>query len=92
MALRKPPRPSEQTIRAVFENGVLRPLQPLRLKEKSRVTLRMYAEKEWRDELEKLLRRMKSRTKNVRQSDVDAEITKARAEVKADRRAVRRSA
>jgi len=62
------------------------------LKEKSRVTLRMYAEKEWRDQLEKLLRRMKSRTKNVRQSDVDAEITKARAEVKADRRAVGRSA
>ena len=92
MALPKPQRPPEQTIRAVYENGVLRPLQPLRLKEKSRVTLRMYAEKEWRDELEKLLRRMKNRTKNVRQSDVDAEITKARAEVKADRRAVRRSA
>ena len=92
MALPKPPRPSEQTIRAVYEHGVLRPLQPLRLKEKSRVTLRMYAEKEWRDELEKLLRRMKNRTKNVRQSDVDAEITKARAEVKADRRAVRRTA
>jgi predicted DNA-binding antitoxin AbrB/MazE fold protein len=92
MALPKTKHTTEQTIRAVYENGVLRPLQPLRLKEKSRVTLRMCAETEWRDELEKLLRRMKSRTKNIPQSEIDAEITKARAEVKADRRAVRRSA
>ena len=92
MAMSKPKHPPEQTILAVYENGVLRPLKPLRLKEKARVTLRMCAETEWRDELEKLLRRMNSRTKSIPQHEVDEEIIKARAEVKAERRAVRRSA
>ncbi len=46
----------------------------------------------WRNDLERLLTRMKSRTKAVRQEVVEAEITRARAEVKAKRRAARRSA
>jgi predicted DNA-binding antitoxin AbrB/MazE fold protein len=82
----------EQTFRAIFQNGVLRPLRPIRLKEKSRVLVTLHQESEWRDEFESLLRRMKIRTKATPQQIVEEQVTRARAEVKARRRAHRRPA
>jgi predicted DNA-binding antitoxin AbrB/MazE fold protein len=82
----------EQTFRAIFQNGVLRPLRPIRLKEKSHVLVTLHQESEWRDEFESLLRRMKARTKATPQQIVEEQVTRARAEVKANRRAHRRPA
>ena len=82
----------EQTFRAIFQNGVLRPLKPIRLKEKSHVLITLHRESEWRDEFEGLLRRMRLRTKAVPQQVVEEQVTRARAEVKARRRAHRRPA
>ena len=82
----------EQTFRAIFQNGVLRPLKPIRLKEKSHVFITLHQESEWRDEFEGLLRRMRIRTKAASQQVVEEQLTRARAEVKARRRAHRRPA
>ena len=92
MALSKKKLSVDETFKAVFEKGVLKPLQPLGLKEKTEVIVTLRPERRWRTDLERLLRRMKSRTKAIPPKEVEAEITKARAEVKAKRRAVRRSA
>ena len=81
-----------ETFHAVFENGVLRPLRRLRLKQKSRVLVTLYPERRWRSDFERLLTRMKSRSKAVPQELVETEITRARDEVKTKRRAARRSA
>ena len=82
----------EQTFRAIFQDGVLRPLKPIRLKEKSHVLITLQPESEWRDEFEGLLRRMRPRTKATPQQIVEEQVTYARGEVKAQRRAHRRSA
>jgi len=92
MAESRRARPVEETFRAVYENGVLRPLKPLRLKEQSQVLVTLYREPEWRREFERLLRRMRSRTKAIPQEVIEAEVTRARAEVKAQHRAARRPA
>jgi len=92
MALSKRKYPIEETFQAVFENGVLRPLRPLRLKDKSRVLISLCSEARWRKEFERLLHRMKARTKAIPQKVVEAEVTEARAEVKAKRRGARRPA
>ena len=81
-----------EAFRAVFENGVLRPLRPIRLKDKSRVFITVYPESQWGKDFERLLRRMKVRTQAVPQQVIETEITRARAEVKAKRRAARRPA
>jgi predicted DNA-binding antitoxin AbrB/MazE fold protein len=80
------------TFDAVFENGVFKPLQPLHLKERSRVKLSLCRGTEWRRDFERLLRRMKLRTRSIPRSQIEKEITQARAEVKARRRAARRLA
>ena len=82
----------EQTFRAIFQNGVLRPLKPIRLKDKSHVLVTLQRESEWREEFEGLLRRMRLRTKVTPQQVVEEQVTYARAEVKAKRRAHRRPA
>jgi len=82
----------EQTFRAIFQNGVLRPLKPIRLKEKSHVLITLQRESEWQDEFEGLLRRMRLRTKATPPQIVEEQVTYARAEVKAKRRAHRRPA
>ena len=82
----------EQTFRAIFQDGVLRPLKPLQLKERSRVLVTLQRESEWRDEFEGLLRRMRLRTKATPQQIVEEQVTYASAEVKAKRRAHRRTA
>ena len=92
MAESRGPHPAEETFRAVYEHGVLRPLEPLRLKEQSRVLVTLYPEPKWRKDFERLLRRMRSRTKAIPQEVIEAEVSQARAEVKAQHRAARRPA
>ena len=82
----------ERTFQAVFEKGVLRPLEPLRLKEKSRVTVTLCQESKWRKDFERFMRKMSRRTRATPQKDIEAAVTQARADVKATRRAARRSA
>jgi predicted DNA-binding antitoxin AbrB/MazE fold protein len=79
-------------VRAVYEKGVLKPLRPLRLKEQSRVLITLYPERRWRKEFERVMARMRARTKAAPQNVIEAEVTQARAEVKAKRRAARRPA
>ena len=92
MANQKRETPTERTFQAVFEKGVLRPLEPLRLKEKSRVTVILCQESQWRNDFERLMRKMSRRTRAIPQKDIEAAVTQAHADVKATRRAARRSA
>ena len=92
MAIQKRETSIDKTFQAVFEKGVLRPLEPLRLKEKSRVTVILCQESQWRNDFERLMRKMSQRTRAIPQREIEAEITQARADVKATRRAARRSA
>jgi predicted DNA-binding antitoxin AbrB/MazE fold protein len=92
MGIQKRETSIEKTFEAVFEKGVLRPLEPLRLKENSRVTVILCRESKWRTNFQRLVRKMSRRTRTVPQNEIETEVTQARAEVKATRRAARRSA
>ncbi len=82
----------ERIVRVVFEKGVLKPLTPLRLRERSHFLVTLYPEPQWRREFEQLRRRMRTRAKGIPQGEVEAEVTRARAEVKSRRRAAPRPA
>ena len=92
MALPKRKVPEVETFQAVFENGMLRPLRPLHIRENSQVTVTLCSETQWRSQFDRVLRKMKARTQSVAQNVIETEVTQARAEAKAKRRAVRRSA
>lgn len=80
-----------QVIRARFERGVLKPLQRLRLKKREVCLVSVYPEAQWRQQFNALLTRVRKRTSRHRQTTIEADITAARAEVRAKRRATRRA-
>jgi len=80
----------EQLIRARFERGVLKPLQRLRLKRRQICLVSVYPEAQWRQQFDVLLTRLRKRTRRDRPTAIETEITAARGEVRAKRRAARR--
>ena len=82
----------QRVIRVVYEGGVLKPLQPVRLRERKTCLVSIYPEEEWHKDLDALLRSVHRRTRRVSPATIEADISKARAEVKAQRREARRSA
>jgi hypothetical protein len=81
-----------RVVRVVFERGVLRPLSPLHLAERAHFLATLYPEAQWSQEFRWLRRRMRFRTRGIPQGEIEAEVTRARAEVKAKRRAAQRPA
>jgi len=92
MAIQKRETSIDKTFQAVFEKGVLRPLEPLRLRENARVTVTLRGDSKWHSDFDRLMRKMSRRTRAVSQKEIETEVTQARAEIKATRRATRCSA
>lgn len=79
-----------QVIRVVYEKGVLKPLQRVRLGERQVCLVSIYPEDQWRKDFDALLKRTHTRTRRSTSQTIEADITAARAEVRAKRRATRR--
>ncbi|MBI3988169.1 MAG: antitoxin family protein [candidate division NC10 bacterium] len=77
-------------IRAIYEDGVLKPTRRLKLKERAWCLISLYPEAEWKEEFNTLLRRIHTRTKRYPFAEIERDITAARAEVRANRREGRR--
>jgi predicted DNA-binding antitoxin AbrB/MazE fold protein len=80
-----------QLIRARFERGVLKPLQRLRLKRREICLVSVYPEAQWQRQFDALLTRVRKRASRYRSAAIEADITAARADVRAKRRATRRA-
>lgn len=65
----------QRLIRAVYENGVLKPL--VRMRERKVCLLSIYLGEEWRKDFEDLLRRIHRRTKRHAPADIETDITTA---------------
>ena len=71
---------------SIFENGVLRPLRPITLKNHERVDIAILTRDAWARAFRALLRRVHARPTRYRPSEIEAEITRAREEVRRFRR------
>ncbi len=81
----------QRVIRAVFENGMLKPLDRLRVGEHKVCLVSVYPEETWRKDFEALMRRLHRKTSRHCRSQIEDDITAARAGVNAKRREARRS-
>lgn len=66
-----------RVIRAIFENGVLRPLEPLDLPDRSEVELAIQAPDHWAKEFRGLLDRVHAKTRQFSGEEIEADITAA---------------
>ena len=66
-----------RSVQAVFEDGVLRPVEDLGLQEHERVRLIVTSEAEWQQKFAALLDRVQSKTDAFAPDEIEAEITAA---------------
>lgn len=66
-----------RVIRAIFENGILRPLETLDLPERSEVELAIQAPDHWASEFTELLARIHAKTLRFSSEEIEADITAA---------------
>ncbi|MBI4676861.1 MAG: antitoxin family protein [Elusimicrobia bacterium] len=66
-----------QLINAVYQHGILKPLDPLRLSEKEKVYLMVTPMAEWKKELGAVLRNVHKRTSRFSSREVESDITRA---------------
>ena len=71
-----------RSVKARYEHGILRPLEPVDLSEGATVSITI-APAEWEEQWRALLDRLCERTRSLRPEDIEAEITRAAEEVRA---------
>ena len=69
-------------VKAVYENGVLKPFKRLPLKEQEKVSLLITPLEQWRKQLEHLLRSVYSRTRKFSSKEIEKDISLASYEVR----------
>ena len=80
-----------QTINAIYENGVFKPLDPISLKEHERVTLDINLDERLRNQFKKLTESIYKRTDRYSSEEIEANITEAFREVQETYRAKKSS-
>jgi len=70
-----------EPIEAIYQNGVLRPVKPIDLKENERVEIIITSKSRWTSEFQKLLDKVHKRTKELPPEEIEADITQAYREV-----------
>jgi predicted DNA-binding antitoxin AbrB/MazE fold protein len=64
-----------RVIRAIFENGILRPLETLDLPERSEVKLAIQAPDQWASEFTGFQARIHAKTSHFSSEEIEADIT-----------------
>ncbi len=76
-----------QTINAIFENGVFKPTQKIRLKDKQKVQIQILSEDDWQKRFDRALKSIRSKAAQFSPEEIEADIEKAVREVRKARRA-----
>ncbi len=66
-----------RVVKAIYEGGVLRPLEPLDLPDRSEVELAIQAPDQWAKEFRELLARIHAKTRQFASEEIETDITAA---------------
>jgi len=75
-----------KVINAIFENGVLKPLQKIDLKEHEQVELKILLHDEWQKRFDAVLRKIHARSSQYTPEEIGADIAHAIQEVREEKR------
>lgn len=76
-----------QTITAIFENGIFKPLGKVRLKDKQQVQIQILSDEDWQRKFDRALKSIRSKTAKFSPEEIEADIEEAIKEVRKSRRA-----
>ena len=76
-----------KVIEAVFENGVLKPVKKLRLKDKQQVKIQILNDEDWQERFDRALKSIRSKAARFSPEEIEADIEEAIKEVRSAKRA-----
>lgn len=77
---------STKVIDAVFENGVFKPLEKVKVKEHERVSIKIVSHDEWRKQFDRIIKKIHKQTAKFSSGEIEADIAEAVKEVRAAKR------
>lgn len=66
-----------KTIEAIYENGVLKPLQKLQLKEHEKVEIQIFSPEEWQRRFARVIEKIHKKTALFPPEEIDSDIAQA---------------
>jgi predicted DNA-binding antitoxin AbrB/MazE fold protein len=76
-----------KVIDAVYENGVLKPMKKLRLKDKQQVRIQILNDEDWQERFGKVLTSIRGKAARFSPEEIEADIAEAIREVRREKRA-----
>lgn len=64
-----------KVVNAIFENGILKPLQKIDLKEHEQVELKILSHDEWQKRFDAVLRKIHARSSQYTSEEIESDIT-----------------
>lgn len=75
-----------QLINAIFENGVFKPLQEVKIKEHEKVEIKIILLDKWQDRFNHIIEKIHKKAVQYTSEEIEADIARAIKEVKAKKR------
>jgi predicted DNA-binding antitoxin AbrB/MazE fold protein len=75
-----------KVVNAVFENGVLKPLQKIDLKEHEQVELKILSHDEWQKRFDTVIRKIHARSSQYTSEEIESDIAHAVREAREEKR------
>lgn len=74
-----------QTINAVFEHGMFRPMQQVNLKESAKVAIRIVPLDDWQQRFDSIIRRIHAQASRYSSQEIEDDILQAVSEAKVEK-------
>jgi len=78
-----------KVIDAVYENGVFKPMEKVKVKEHEKVSIKIISHDEWRKQFDRIIKKIHKQTAKFAPEEIEADIAEAIKEVRAAKRARR---
>ena len=75
-----------KVVNAIYENGVLKPLQKIDLKEHEQVELKILSSDEWQKRFDTVLRKVRARSSQYPSAEIESDIAHAVREAREEKR------
>lgn len=75
-----------KTIEAVYEDGVLKPLQKLQLKEHEKVEIQIFSPEEWQRRFNRVIEKIHNKTAQFQSQEIESDVAQAVKEYRDQRR------
>jgi predicted DNA-binding antitoxin AbrB/MazE fold protein len=73
-------------IDAIYENGVFRPIQNVKVKEHEKVALKIISLDEWQNRFDRIIKKIHKKSERYTPQEIESDISQTLSEVREDKR------